>query len=57
MGRLFSDLYNKRFASHYEDFTGFDKDTVESLFEETKKFLAAVTALLNDEKPDKPLNQ
>ena len=47
LGRFFADLYNKRYAGDYQDFTEFDKKTVEALFSEAKEFLNKIIAVID----------
>lgn len=45
-GAFFSDLFNKRFASDYEDFAEFQKETVEELYGNAIDFLKSAEMIL-----------
>jgi uncharacterized protein (UPF0332 family) len=46
-GRFYSRVFDERWSSDYEDFTEFDKETVEALFAEAREFLDAIHTILN----------
>lgn len=48
-GAFFSDLFNKRFTSDYEDFAEFKKQTVEELYANAIDFLKSVEMILVNE--------
>lgn len=45
-GKLFSDLFNKRHESDYEDFVNFDESTVKPLIPEVETFIKKVADAL-----------
>ena len=45
-GRFFSDLFDKRFASDYEDFFELKKEIAEELFVNAKKLIETIKAML-----------
>ena len=47
-GRIFATLFEKRLSSDYDDFTFYDKETLEKLYPEAKYFIETIEKLIGN---------
>jgi len=48
MGKLYSDLFNKRQEGDYQDFHSFSKEEIEPLIQKTEHFINKIYEFIND---------
>lgn len=48
MGRFYSQIFNERITGDYDDFISYDLQTVNELFEKSKKLIKKTEVFLTD---------
>ena len=48
MGKLYSDLFNKRQEGDYQDFHSFSKEEIEPLIQKTEHFINKIYEFINN---------